>query len=234
MDLNNYMLVSLNKIANRHDYKVTEITSIDKLSSFTFKKDGIKNHLLLRNVLVLKPNGWNVSKLCIQFNAHGQYRLIEHKYGEDWIPSKLMHELSKFISTSFSILIQHDSENNYLVGIMEKRDDFYYYARRHFSREIGEQNNKYITKDMVKMGFLYGDFYSEFKISETQSKEFYEKYKNVAPCFYIDIDNAKDKQEGEKYCIDCGNPYHIITHPKTNKKYKLCVDCYKVHKVMED
>ena len=230
MHISDYMLVALNNIANKHDYRVTGINSVDGLSSYYFKKDGIKKHLLLRNVLTLKPLS-SYKELCVQFNAHGSYRIIEHKYREDWIPAKLMNELSKFIATSFSILIQHDTVNNYLVGIMEKKADFYYYARRYFNRELqNEENPKYITRDMVKRGFLYGDFYSVFKISDTRNELLKNSYGNVAPCFYIDLNEAKEKKEGEKYCIDCGKPYHITVQEKTGKEFVVCFDCYKVYR----
>ena len=54
MNINNYMLISLNRVSKKHGYTVTEITNIDNLSNFYFKKNGIKKHLLLRNVLILK------------------------------------------------------------------------------------------------------------------------------------------------------------------------------------
>ena len=114
MHISDYMLVALNKIAYKHDYRVTDIKSIEGMSDYYFKKDGIKKHLMLRNVLVIKPLN-SFEELCIQFNAHGSYRIIEHKYREDWIPAKLMNELSKFIATSFSILIQHDTVNKEFI-----------------------------------------------------------------------------------------------------------------------
>lgn len=237
MDLNNYMIKSLNKIANKHNFEIKKITNIENLTS-SVNKDGIKKHLLLRNVLVLEPiNTNNYSwryKLHVQFNAHGSYRIIENKYIDDWIPSKLMYELSCFISTNLSIRIKHDQINNYLIGIHEKKNDFYYYARRYFNRDIKQQDNeilKYITKDMVETGYLYGDFYSNYVVVKKLSKELYDTFGDAVTCFFINLNDSKEKQPDTVYCIDCGHPYYITIHPESKKQFEICYKCNKIHEI---
>ena len=70
MNINNYMLISLNRISKKHGYTVTEITNIDNLSKsklnlptikeglnkgYNYKEDK-KRESVIEDIILIKPD----------------------------------------------------------------------------------------------------------------------------------------------------------------------------------